>query len=98
MASNEKLYLGVNGRYYQDYELANAYFLATGNDFYADENASKRFDIWVHDLIGLSIEKIVSSHSLSPCKYDNPGYKRRVKYNQPSIHTSFLVCLTPMYR
>ena len=31
MEKNEKLYLGVDGKYYQPYELANAYFLATGN-------------------------------------------------------------------
>ena len=65
MANNEKLYLGVNDHYYQDYELANAYFLATGNDFYSDENASKKFDIWVHDLIGLSIKKIVNMDDVS---------------------------------
>lgn len=63
----EKLYLGTNGKYYQAHELYTAYFLATGDDIWEDEsgNHTKRFEIWVHDLIGLSIKKIVNMNDVS---------------------------------
>jgi hypothetical protein len=61
MNHNEKLYLGTNGKYYQRHEVECAYFLATGRDLY-DINMTydaKMFDIWVYDLMGISIKAIV---------------------------------------
>lgn len=68
MEKNEKLYLGVNGRYYKEHELATAYFLTTGDCVWTseiDDYHTKKFDIWVHDLIGLSIKKIVNMNDVS---------------------------------
>ena len=67
MENNEKLYLGTNGKYYQEHELHMAYFLATGNDILADETGryTKQFEIWVYDLIGLSIKKVVNIDDVS---------------------------------
>ena len=67
MEKNEKLYLGVDGKYYQEYELATAYFLSTGDDVWCNEGGytTKKFDIWVHDLLGLSIKKVVNESDVS---------------------------------
>lgn len=66
--TNKKLYLGTDGKYYNEYELMNAYFLCTGRIF-GDENQPanniKMFECWVHDLIGLSIEKIVNADDVT---------------------------------
>ena len=67
MEKNEKLYIGVDGKYYQTYELANAYFLATGNSVWMTEDGdySKQFEIWVYNLMGLSIQKVVNESDVS---------------------------------
>ena len=67
MENNKKLYLGVDGKYYKEHELATAYFLATGDDVWVNEmgDATKKFDIWVHDLIGLSLKRIVNASEVS---------------------------------
>lgn len=68
MENNKKLYLGTDGKYYQSYELANAYFLATGRDIYDEDKPGdgvKMFDAWVYDLMGLSIKKIVNESDVS---------------------------------
>lgn len=74
--NNEKLYLGVDGKYYQAYELANAYFLVTGNSIWVDENLehTKAFDVWIHDLMGLSLKKVVNMNDVS--------YEEFLKSNQ----------------
>lgn len=64
----DKLYLGTNGRYYNEFEMHTAYFLATGDNVDAEENSVnhyKRFELWVHDLIGLSLQKIVDASEVS---------------------------------
>lgn len=65
--NKNKLYLGTNGKYYQEYELATAYFLATGDDVWCDEDGytTKKFDIWVHELLGLSIKKVMNMNDVS---------------------------------
>ena len=67
MENNEKLYLGINGKYYQKHELHMAYFLATGDDIWTDETGyhTKRFEIWVHNLVGLSIKKVINIDDVS---------------------------------
>lgn len=67
MENNEKLYLGINGRYYKWNELATAYFLCTGDNIWSSEigDTTKKFDIWVHDLIGLSIKKVVEMNEVA---------------------------------
>ena len=74
---NEKLYLGTNGKYYQRHELATAFFLATGCDIsdFEDVNAGKRFDIWVHGLIGKSIERSVSIDEIAYEDFIKVGQK-----------------------
>lgn len=66
--NNEKLYLGTNGKYYQRYEMANSYFLATGRDI-CDKSrpgdGTKMFDLWINNLIGLSIVRIVNINDVS---------------------------------
>ena len=62
---NEKLYLGTNGKYYQEHEMHNAYFIATGNDVYSDSYNQKRFEIWVYNLIGRSIQKAVDINDVT---------------------------------
>ena len=63
--NNEKLYLGTNGKYYQRYELANAFFFVTGRTLYDDPGHDKLLDLWIHELIGVSIEKIVNADDVS---------------------------------
>ena len=66
--NNTKLYLGTNGRYYKEHELATAFFLATGREIYDEDKPGvgiKMFDIWVYDLMGLSIKKIVDMNYVS---------------------------------
>ena len=77
METNKKLYLGVNGIYYDEYEIARAYFLVTGDNVWIDEfgTTTKKFDIWVHDLIGLSIKKIVNFEDVPYEDFMNAGQK-----------------------
>jgi hypothetical protein len=67
MENNEKLYLGINGKYYQRYELENAYFLVTGRSLYDGDQPGdfRMFDIWVHDLKGISLKAIVNVNDVS---------------------------------
>jgi hypothetical protein len=59
--TSEKLYLGVNGKYYQRHELANAFFFVTGRTLYDDPGHDKLLDLWINELISVSIEKIVNA-------------------------------------
>ena len=67
-STNEKLYLGVNGKYYLRSELEKAYFLVHGKEYY-DQNiagaSDKLLDLWIYDLLGLSIKSIVPIESVS---------------------------------
>ena len=62
---NEKLYLGTNGKYYQEHEMHNAYFIATGNDVASDSYNQKRFAIWVFNLTGRSIQKVIDINEVT---------------------------------
>ena len=62
---NEKLYLGTNGKYYQEHEMHTAYFIATGNDVHSNSYNQKRFEIWVYNLIGRSIQKTVDINEVT---------------------------------
>jgi hypothetical protein len=66
--NNEKLYLGTNGHYYKEHELAMAFFLATGREVYDEDkpgDSIKMFDAWVYDLMGLSIKNVVNKNDVS---------------------------------
>ena len=65
MENNKKLYLGVDGKYYQRHELATAFFFVTGRNLYDDPGHDKLLDLWIHELIGASIEKIVNEDEVS---------------------------------
>ena len=64
---NEKLYLGTDGKYYQSSELETAYFLATGRKIYDEKRPGggiKMFDIWVYDLMGISIKEVINMNDV----------------------------------
>jgi hypothetical protein len=66
--TNEKLYLGTNGHYYKEHEIAMAFFLATGREIYDEDKPGdgiKMFDAWVYDLMGLSIKNVVNKNDVS---------------------------------
>ena len=59
----KKLYLAIDGKYYKEQELATAYFLCTGGKIFDEEKPGdglKQFEIWVNDLIGWTIKKVVN--------------------------------------
>lgn len=64
---NEKLYLGVDGKYYQRSELETAYFLVTGRNIYGEDKPGdgiKMFDCWVYDLMSVSIKSVVNMNDV----------------------------------
>jgi hypothetical protein len=66
--NNEKLYLGIDGKYYQRHELENAYFLVTGRKIWSEDKPMdnvKMFDVWVYDLMGISIKAIVNMNDVT---------------------------------
>ena len=76
--NNQKMYLGVDGKYYQEHELATAYFLATGCSVYDETrpgDGAKIFNTWVYDLVGLSIKKIVDANNVSYEDFLNANQK-----------------------
>jgi hypothetical protein len=59
---NNKLYLAVDGKYYKEHEIATAYFLCTGGKIFDEDKPGdglKQFELWVNDLIGWTIKKVV---------------------------------------